>query len=169
MSTIEDAQARYDATVTAITNARKAIEDAEKAIHDAEIEQRKAHQDLLAARAAASADRYAPGTRVRHHHFTEITGTVVKNDGTGIAVIADGQDEPRGGYSADEWTPVFEVIRIGSLEGRDIDLPIATEEDEGSAWEQAAAASRTWKDSVIEVRANGEVLHSFTSGRRLDA
>lgn len=105
MSTLRDAQARYESAVTGITNARKAIRDAEMALYEAEAEERKAHLALVIARAAASSDHYATGTRVRHSGFPEIKGTVVKSDGTGVAVLQDGQEEVRYGFGASEWVP----------------------------------------------------------------
>lgn len=103
MGEYEEAQNRYDAAVAAVANARQAILDAEAALHGAEREERGAHTALLTARATVSSGHYASGTRVQHHGFPEIKGTVVESDGTGIGVLQDGQDEPRYGFSSEEW------------------------------------------------------------------
>jgi chromosome segregation ATPase len=86
-----------------LADARTAIRAAQELEHEAEQAIHRAQQELREAEAARDSNFYPVGTRVRHHHWGDIEGTVVESDGTGVAVQQDGATGPSYGFTSREW------------------------------------------------------------------
>lgn len=98
------------AAESALASAEARAEELRRQIRAAEIDLHEAERtidirriELQRARAAADSDAIPVGTRVRHHHWADVHGTVVESDGTGIAVLQDGQSKASTGFAAREW------------------------------------------------------------------
>lgn len=79
-------QARLEAR---IEKARATIKAQEDLLWEAGVDLRTTEREIARVEAIQDADAYPVGTRVRHTFWSDITGTVVESDGTGISVRQD--------------------------------------------------------------------------------
>lgn len=86
-----------------LEQAEEARRAAEREIDATEAALAEARQELLKAEAARDSNFYPVGTRVRHHLWGHLTGTVVESDGTGVAIRQDGQTDASYGFTSREW------------------------------------------------------------------
>jgi hypothetical protein len=101
-----EARAAYAAAIAATEAATEAIDAANRAYEIAVTNAQIAHHAVLAAEAAEAADSLPVGTVVRHRTYRDMTGVVVPNDGTGIAVRQDDFDTVKHGYGPGEWVAI---------------------------------------------------------------
>lgn len=102
-STVAEAQAAYDEARARVDAARAAAKQAARDEAVALDDAGDAHREVQRLEAVEGRNALAVGTRVHHRSDPAITGTVVPNDGSGIAVAGDLSGQTSHGYAPGEW------------------------------------------------------------------